>query len=808
MRNFFKVVIMLGIVAVAGTAVYLITTDKHVIVYNDGAILLVDDEDVVFLDNGTVLYKDSTVIERDEIKDYSKLKFKHLVLVASNRAHSKLNGYESGLADFYTRSGISKGLQIAIPVSILLISLFYLTRLKGKRAVQQSPPASTASSTKADVAMPKIGLPEEKDIVRFFLSLFRAQIGAGPDAKAEFVCLPSKSPGPNQIYELRVKQAADWSKRRMTIGPLGDETGSKSKCYYVIYDVHLVVKVPARPITDFELYIESIKKETAIVNKLIPKECIIPKVSVILNLLPSVTQSGEVPADGDEDRYIEWVRRSPGFQNYLKINNTFVYFMDLSQYYFLGNILDELHDIGDLITKEIVDYAEVLFEPAKFIGRYGIEKDDIFEVRGVYNRVEVDIRKLVAQSGINSNISIYQFQTWFFSALAGKDIVEDSENYPAEFVNKLNLMLKLALQKNARVIEVYRKIIKDYVFMSCYERNSAQMASITANLLDLLAWFRRKRVSMRDLKPDNLFVAGDPERYPLFLRSDKEFSLGIIDVETAVDFEQSEDAQIKQPLLGGTPFYATPSHFFRNEVLEIKYDDLGKIFHLQDWHATLVMLFKVVTGELLFERTAKLFGQLRESMINANKPQNFHSDQCENASRHWWQYALREFRTKIKEKEASLKGIELNLPQNVHYMFGKVLAKERMSLARAIKECVESQKVFDNPQIRAQLMNSSHAKTCQFKADLVNKARSQQNSKRLRKEAIVFLDQLAELKVSLGHHLFMIKLLSNPQATVSVYDIMVFMFNVVRNNMYPSQWPPLIVQSPNVCDMEDEHPSL
>ncbi|CAB1084638.1 hypothetical protein D1AOALGA4SA_12151 [Olavius algarvensis Delta 1 endosymbiont] len=439
MRNFFKMVIMLGIITIAGIAVYLITTDKHVIVYSDGTILTVDDEDVVFLDNGRVLYKDSTVIERDEIKEYSKIKFKHLVLVVCNQANSKLNRYEFGLAEFYTRNGISKGLQVAIPVGILLISLFYLTRLKGRRtAVQQPQSAAATGSMKADVALPKAGLPEEKDIVRFFLNLFRAQIGAGPEHKAEFVCLPSKSPGPNQIYELRVKQATDWSKRRMTIGPLGDETGSKSKCYYVIYDVHLVVKVPARPITDFELYIESIQKETAIVNKLIPKECIIPKVSVILNLLPSVTQSEDRPADSSEDRYIEWVRRSPGFQNYLKINNTFVYFMDLSQYYFLGNILDELHDIGDLVTREIVDYAEVLFEPAKFIGRYGIEGDEIFEVRGVYNRVEVDIRKLVAQTGINSNISIYQFQTWFFSALAGKDIIEDSENYPADFVNRVD----------------------------------------------------------------------------------------------------------------------------------------------------------------------------------------------------------------------------------------------------------------------------------------------------------------------------------------------------------------------------------
>ncbi len=54
--------------------------------------------------------------------------------------------------------------------------------------------------------------------------------------------------------------------------------------------------------------------------------------------------------------------------------------MDLSQYYFLGHILDELHDIKDLITREIFENADIIFEPAKFKGRYGLEKDAIFEV--------------------------------------------------------------------------------------------------------------------------------------------------------------------------------------------------------------------------------------------------------------------------------------------------------------------------------------------------------------------------------------------------------------------------------------------
>ena len=253
---------------------------------------------------------------------------------------------------------------------------------------------------------------------------------------------------------------ADWAKRRMTIGPLGEEAGSKSTCFYVIYDVHMVVKVPARPVTDFELYIESIQKEVAIVNKLIPKECIVPKVSVILNQIHSFPNTEDIPADRLEDRYTNWVRRSPEYQNYLKINSTFVYFMDLSQYYFLGHILDELHDIKDLIAREIFENAEILFEPAKFKGRYGVEKDAIFEVRVVYNRVEADIRKLVAQTGINSNIPIYQFQSWFYSALAQKEVVEDSNKYPAAFVNQLNLLLKKAMQEESEVIEVYRKIIR------------------------------------------------------------------------------------------------------------------------------------------------------------------------------------------------------------------------------------------------------------------------------------------------------------------------------------------------------------
>ncbi len=803
MRKLFQIVILCGFFTAVAAVLFVYLTDKHVIVFKDGAIETVDDKDVVLLRDGTILY-DDLVIEHNEIKYYAKRNLKHLFLDISNRATAQWKQIGWDVNRFLTNHHISRNIQLLSVLAVPLILIVVLFWFKGHRKVKNTAKTPAKPDAKATDSERKAELPSRLDIVRFFLTLYKCQIGADPDAKAEFVPLMSKSSSPNHIYELRVRHMSDWAKRRMTIGPLGEESGSKSKCYYVIYDVHMVVKVPARPVSDFEKYIESIKKEVAIVNKLIPKECIVPRVSVILSQIHTFRYSEDITVDRLEDQYINWVRRSTEYQEYLKINNTFVYFMDLSQYYFLGHILDELHDIKNLIAKEIFENAALILEPPKFKGRYGVENDAIFEIRQIYNRVEANIRKMLAQAGTNTNIPMYQFQSWFHSALAGKEVTEENHKYPSSFIKQLNLMLTKTMQENSNVIEVYRKTIKSYVFMSSFEQNRPQMVAITINLLDLLAWFRAKRVSMRDLKPDNLFVAGEPARYPLFLRSVREFSLGIIDVETAVDFEKSKYTKTKQPLLGGTPFYATPSHFIRNDVLLLKFGGLGKVLHLQDWHATLVMIYKVATGELLFDQTAKLFGDLRNMMISANRPENYESDIFEEASRMFWHSAVVEFKVKMSEKEASLRNIEVILPETNKYMFGKVLIKERKSLALAIKECIESQNIFEKQQIRGQLMNSSYAKICQFKADLENNASQSQNANGLRTEAISFLHRLADLKAIFGQHIYMVKLLSKPEAKVTVHDILTFMFHVVLNNMYPPHWEPLFGESVNACDMPDE----
>jgi hypothetical protein len=804
MRNFFKAIALCTVITVVGAALFVFFTDKQIIVFNDDTLKTVDE---IWLAGDSLFYEiDGQIdfLEKSDIKTYGKRTIRHLFLEIKGIAIKNLNHLENGINPLLERNHIPFELNLTHPLTLLPLLLFLLIMVWLRRVAKPSPKELPKQDCNDISRESKNEIPTRLDIVRFFLNLYKYQIGAEPDAPAEFVPLLSKTTGPNHIYELRVKHMGDWVKRRMTIGPLGEESGSKSKCYNVIYDVHMVVKIPTKPIDDFEEYIESIKKEVHIVNKLIPRECIIPKVSVILGLIYTFPYSEETPPERLEERYINLLRKSPEYQKYLRINNTFVYIMDLSKYYFLSHILDELHDIKHLIAREVIENAHIIWEPTKFKGRYGTENDAIDEIRDIFNRTEAGIRRYLDSAGVKETVPTYQIQSWFFSHLAANSVPLNVDGLSDKLIMGLNRLLKKSMQDNPNVVDGYRKIIKDYIFGSSFEQNKPQMEAVTANLLDVLAWFREKRVSMRDLKPDNLFVAGDPARYPLFLKSAQEFSIGIIDVETAVDFEKSQYKKIKQPMLGGTPFYATPSHFIKNEVLIYKFKNLGKILHLQDWHATLIMIYKVITGDLLFDQTARLFGEVRNLMVNANKPGGHQTDVFEEASRIFWHSAVSEFQVKIAESEKSLKAVVVDLTESVKYMFGKALVKEKKSIVKAIKINVESQNIFKKDPIRDLLAKCSYAKTCQFKADLEVKAKRSGILSTPRTEAITFLHQLADLKALFGQHVYVQKLLSQPELKMSAYDILTFMFNVVFNNMYRSDWEPLFGEPVIDCEMPNE----
>ena len=85
-----------------------------------------------------------------------------------------------------------------------------------------------------------------------------------------------------------------------------------------------------------------------------------------------------------------------------------------------------------------------------------------------------------------------------------------------------------------------------------------------------------------------------------------------------------------------------------------------------------------------------------------------------------------------------------------------------------------------------------------------SKTKHSENPAGPRTEAIAFLHKLSDLKAQFVHHAYMQKRLSEPEASLSVHDILTFMFNVMLNNMYRSEWKPLCGEAIIDCELPDD----
>ena len=258
--------------------------------------------------------------------------------------------------------------------------------------------------------------------------------------------------------------------------------------------------------------------------------------------------------------------------------------------------------------------------------------------------------------------------------------------------------------------------------------------------------------------------------------------------ETAVDFEKSKHKKNKQPLLGGTPFYATPSHFFTNETLSHCFQNFRKILHYQDWHAMVVMIFKAVSGDLLFEQTARLFGYVKDKIREAPSKVEEQAKIVKDVSREFWRSASIEFQVKLEEKEEALKSIHTIIPDSAKRMFLTSMAQDQKTTLEKIRNCITSQAAFQSDKSRDLLLKSSHAKIVQFRTHLKNKFKAYANPSVDAPKALEFIDDLVRLKHYYDRQKQTIVLLNQPEPKMSTYDILTFMFYTVYHAMIKEEW--------------------
>ncbi len=643
---------------------------------------------------------------------------------------------------------------------------------------------------------------DKRSVVQFFLEIYRLQVGAAPDAPRDHMPVGSTGPGKNETYELRVKHQDIWVRRRMTIGPIGNESGSKSVCFYVIYDDHLVVKVPLFPITDWEDYIARIQREKNIAHKLAPKECLIPRVSIVLNRIPAFTAGTKLAPQEElaEDVCIKDIQIFTMFQAFLKIADTFVFFMNLSKHFFLGDIIEKIHDRKDLVAKEMEESADIIWQPYMFRKKFGSDNMAVcYGLQKVFMTYEKKLSQLSDKTGLATPLP-FQIKNWFITYFAGSKITDAGREFPESFTREINFVLGKLFADNSHILKSYENLIRTYARQKAFVRNKSQIESILSNLLALLGWLRLKEIAMRDLKPENLLVAGDPAEYPSFLCARENFEIGLIDVETAVSIEIRGAKRIRQAELGGTPCYATPSHLFTNDVLSATFGDLPRILHLQDWQSTIAVMYKTVTGERLFDKSGRAFISAVSNIQQYGYGKRDSGRLVRDANRIFWPSAVGEFKEKMQQKAGMLNSVSVVIPDSMKPAFYEIALREKENVNLELRQLFEDQRVFKSEEDRQKLSQASAAYIRKLSGKWL-KHRGVTSDPDKRAYTMQFFEKLQHCRYQAEKYERILTRLNQEAPEMTAYEAMGLMFNNVLRFMYKGKWEEFSADTP---DMPEE----
>ena len=629
-------------------------------------------------------------------------------------------------------------------------------------------------------------------VVQFFLRLFKLQLRAPDSSPARYILIDTPHNQNEFTYELSVKRKGAFESRRITVGTIGEGSGSKSKCFKVIYDEQIAIKIPPTPIIGFYDYIKRIEAERSIVDQHSEAiKFIAPCVSVALNKIHVFEDADQLSEEELEKRYIRWLDKNPEYHKYLQINGSFVFFMDLSKYFFLSRAIESLHNPAGDIIDEMTQYPNPLWDAQVFEQKFGRRH---FPLLGRMKRIFTGYQQKIASATENlpgPRVSDYDARKWYLLHLAGEHIAPNTNGWGQNKIDELNGLIKGHLDRYPADISTYRRLVEDYVRSLTFSQYAPHKAGIIVNLLELLASLYQTGLSIRDLKPDNVFVAGKSEEYPSFLAWPEKFSMGLIDLETAVVVGQRDTEAIKQPLLGGTPSFATPSHLFSNKILRQVFNDLARLFYHQDWYAVIGMIYETVIGERLFLNTRKILSQVRsiaQTSLNQNRSLN---DVMKDCSRIFWLSARDEIHARSRYHRKALQDIGIVLTDEVATMLIESAVKEKQYLRQAIVDTLASNSALAARGDFTNLANASLQEIVQHRCKLVEQAKKDRKSKPMRRAVIKILNDIEQLQSQAHRQDQRIQQLSQSRPKLSAYDLLTVMFSIVLTTMYTLQWGPL-----------------
>lgn len=644
------------------------------------------------------------------------------------------------------------------------------------------------------------------EVVKAFLSLFIQQLSPKTHPASRITLVDEGNENQEYTYELAVfRRPKKPDIRRMSITMIGEASGSASRCFKVRYDNIIVVKMPQQPIKDYNVYIGLIRAEGRIAQKLDDRKRIIaPEVSTVIKRIHPFPDEEDYPEAELEEKYIQLLMGKPGLRKFLKIDGSFSFFMDMSKHVFLADVIRDMHSrdkFQERAEQNIKESFDFFGDITNFELKHGLGAQNLYlRMNEVFRDFEKKARKIA--DSVQLDLSAYEYQEIFVNALANA-FPKPHPGRPGEFTEEIRKLILDFFENQETAISEYQKSIENYIRQLLFTQYRPRMGVLIKHLLVLIQWLWDRQVSIRDLKPHNIFVAGEVES-PKFFQPDDNSFMGLIDFETALYYGESQ-SETEQPMQGGTPSYATPSHFFPNRVLKNEYADLKRIFHFQDMYAVAAMIYNIITGQNLFERTGKVlsnilkirwriaskkvkyqdvFPESRNYAENGQDPMKLF---FKSASRIFWKSAEAEFTRKLQVKAQTLRAVEVPVTEDVRNYFLERLYLERNHLEKKIKarfsahpeiaEGIEPKDLarLPAPEIRNRFLRLERI--------LIEKGKEKELSKAGR-----IVGEIRKLRIQYIEKNLLIRTMEAPEPRMNAYELIRLLFNTVRRGMYKTEW--------------------
>ena len=623
---------------------------------------------------------------------------------------------------------------------------------------------------------------EVQHIIGFFIKIFRVQsVPAGDGNWQEDYKRIDSGAFSGDTYAITLRKGNEVKTRRMSLRRVGEATESKSACYMVTYDDFLVIKIPLAPLPDFETYLECIAGEKEISRKLHPAViCLIPNLSTILGKIPEINQRLSRDEMPSEEAYIRLLRKEPRFQQYLKMNGQFVFFMELSQYAFFDQVIKNIHNEKERAEEEIRKNNHAFDDPLTFEEIYGPGHENVFDgINSLIQNFERTLDNFLGRHSSRAQVATYEKREWLFDQLAGHLPGIAKNESVADKADAIRQILVRLLDGHKAVVESYLAFIGSYVRKKIFDNHRTSMAVLIGKVLEILYRLRDADVAIRDLKPDNMLVAGEREHGRFLLSDPEKYDLGLIDLETAVLCNDPDGQLSQQPSLAGTPAYMTPSHLFENPALiKVYQSGVPDIFFMQDWFATVGIIFCIVTGRRLFENTARLLPEIVRAKKRGQKRNEPEADTLATVSRIFWQSATAEFNEKMGKNSSKFRNLYLALPDYSVGLLQSAAQTAAHHLRAEIEKCAHSQTLF--PKQCQKLVAAPVASLRAQRKKWEDGACEQKISEELREQMISLFEDLEKLKIRLQELDAYGRII---QAHISCDDLMRLMFGIISASL-------------------------